>query len=50
MAQVYAGFVVFYAWTSNAFPSPPAKRAVVLALTNGVSQLGNVVGPYFWPT
>ncbi|EIW75944.1 MFS general substrate transporter [Coniophora puteana RWD-64-598 SS2] len=50
MAQVYAGFVVFYTWTSNAFPSPPAKRAIVLALMNGVSQLGNVVGPYFWPT
>ncbi|EIW75945.1 MFS general substrate transporter [Coniophora puteana RWD-64-598 SS2] len=46
MAQVYAGLVVFNTWTCNAFPRPPAKRAVVLALVNGVSQLGNVVGPY----
>ncbi|THG98202.1 hypothetical protein EW026_g3943 [Hermanssonia centrifuga] len=44
MAQCYAGFVVMYAWVSNTFPRPPSKRAVVLALVNAFSQLGNVAG------
>lgn len=48
MAQSYAGFIVFYAWLSNSFPRPASKRAVVLALTNALSQLGNVAGSYVW--
>ncbi|KAG6861003.1 hypothetical protein C0995_005023 [Termitomyces sp. Mi166 len=44
MAQSYAGFIVFYAWISNTFPRPPSKRAVVLALINAFSQLGNIAG------
>ena len=44
MAQSYAGFVIFYAWISNTFPRPPSKRAVVLAITNAFSQLGNIAG------
>ena len=50
MAQAYAGFSVFYGWMSNNFPSPPAKRAVALALINAFSQLGNVAGSYVWPS
>ncbi len=46
MAQSYSGFIVFYAWLSNSFPRPAAKRAVVLALTNALSQLGNIAGSY----
>ncbi|KAF9021124.1 sugar transporter [Hymenopellis radicata] len=49
MAQSYSGFIVFYAWLSNSFPRPAAKRAVVLALTNALSQLGNIAGSYIWP-
>ena len=48
ITQSYAGFSVFYGWMSNNFPSPPAKRAVALALINSVSQLGNVGGSYVW--
>lgn len=44
MAQSYAGFVIFYAWISNTFSRPPSKRAVVLAITNAFSQLGNIAG------
>lgn len=44
MAQCYAGFVCFYAWVSNTFPRPPAKRAVAVAFVNAFSQLGNVAG------
>jgi len=50
MAQSYAGFVVLYAWMSNSFPRPPSKRAVVVALINAFSQLGNVAGSYVWPS
>lgn len=46
MMQACAGFAVFYGWMSNCFPSPPAKRAVALALINAVSQLGNIVAAY----
>ncbi|KIY63519.1 sugar transporter [Cylindrobasidium torrendii FP15055 ss-10] len=48
MASMYSGFIVFYAWISNSFPRPTEKRAVVLALTNAFSQLGNVAGSYIW--
>ncbi|KAH7914086.1 major facilitator superfamily domain-containing protein [Hygrophoropsis aurantiaca] len=50
MTQMFAGLIVFYAWMSNSFPQPPAKRAASLALINGLSQLGNVVGSYVWPS
>ncbi|KAF8231887.1 sugar transporter [Tricholoma matsutake] len=50
MAQSYAGFVIFYAWISNTFSRPPSKRAVVLAITNAFSQLGNIAGSYVWPS
>ncbi|KAH7920846.1 MFS general substrate transporter [Leucogyrophana mollusca] len=50
MAQTYAGLVCFYAWMSNSFPRPPAKRAVAIAFINGFSQLGNVTGSYVWPS
>ncbi|KAF9503764.1 hypothetical protein BS47DRAFT_1378373 [Hydnum rufescens UP504] len=46
MAQSYAGFIIFLSWISNSFPRPPAKRAVVLALINSFSQLGNIAGSY----
>lgn len=44
MAQCYGGFVCLYAWVSNTFPRPPAKRAVAVALVNAFSQLGNIAG------
>jgi hypothetical protein len=50
MAQNFAGFITFLAWTNNSVPRPPAKRAVTLALVNGFSQLGNVAGAYVWPS
>ncbi|EGN94397.1 hypothetical protein SERLA73DRAFT_77799 [Serpula lacrymans var. lacrymans S7.3] len=50
MAQTYAGLIVFYAWMSNTFPWPPAKRAVCLGFMNGFSQIGNISGSYIWPS
>lgn len=35
---------------SSSFPRPPAKRAVALAFMNAMSQVGNIVGSYIWPT
>ncbi|KAI0068747.1 MFS general substrate transporter [Artomyces pyxidatus] len=49
MAQSYAGFICFLAWTSNTLARPPAKRAVALAFINAFSQLGNIAGSYVWP-
>ncbi|TBU32958.1 sugar transporter [Dichomitus squalens] len=50
MAQSYAGFVVLYTWVSSSFPRPPSKRAVVFAVVNAFSQLGNIAGSYVWPS
>ncbi|KAI0053653.1 MFS general substrate transporter [Auriscalpium vulgare] len=49
MAQSYAGFICFLAWTSNTFARPASKRAVALAYVNAFSQLGNIAGSYVWP-
>ncbi|KAL5527650.1 hypothetical protein ACEPAG_6451 [Sanghuangporus baumii] len=49
MASSYCGFIVFYAWMTNSFPRPPAKRAVAIAFINAFSQLGNIAGSYIWP-
>ncbi len=48
MAQMYSGFVVFFAWVSNIIARPPSKRAVALAFINAFSQFGNVGGSYIW--
>ncbi|KAH8113243.1 MFS general substrate transporter [Phellopilus nigrolimitatus] len=50
MSLSYCGYIVCFAWISNSIPRPPSKRAVALALTNCISQLGNVAGSYVWPT
>nr|ODN82380.1 MFS transporter [Cryptococcus depauperatus CBS 7841] len=49
-AGSYAGYVIMYTWMSSSFPRPPAKRAVALAFMNAMSQIGNIVGSYIWPT
>ncbi|KIM46229.1 hypothetical protein M413DRAFT_307768 [Hebeloma cylindrosporum] len=50
MAQSYAGFICFLAWASGSVSHPPAKRPVALALINCISQFGNVMGSYVWPS
>lgn len=49
-AQSYAGYVIMYTWMASSFPRPPAKRAVALAFMNALSQVGNIIGSYCWPT
>ncbi|OXH24348.1 MFS transporter [Cryptococcus neoformans] len=49
-AGSYAGYIIMYTWMSSSFPRPPAKRAVALAFMNAMSQVGNIVGSYIWPT
>jgi hypothetical protein len=49
MVTNYIAFICIFAWTSNSFPRPPAKRAVALALTNAVGQMGSLAGSYIWP-
>jgi len=48
MSLSYCGYMVMFAWISNSVPRPPSKRAVAIALTNCLSQLGNVAGSYVW--
>lgn len=49
MAQISAAYMVIWGWINNIFSGEPAKRAVAIALINGLSQIGNIVGAYVWP-
>ncbi|PAV20854.1 MFS general substrate transporter [Pyrrhoderma noxium] len=44
MSLSYVGYIVMFAWISNTIARPASKRAVALALSNCVSQLGNIAG------
>ncbi|KAG0699521.1 major facilitator superfamily domain-containing protein [Suillus ampliporus] len=48
MAQVYAGYMVLWGWINNTFAGEPAKRAVAIALINGLANIGNIIGSYVW--
>ncbi|KAG1879312.1 MFS general substrate transporter [Suillus tomentosus] len=50
MAQLIAGYLVLWGWVNNTFAREPAKRAVAIALINTIGQIGNIVGPYAWPS
>ncbi|KAG0692559.1 major facilitator superfamily domain-containing protein [Suillus ampliporus] len=50
MAQIIAGYMVLWGWISNTFDREPAKRAVAIALINGLGQTGSVAGSYVWPS
>ncbi|KAG1781985.1 major facilitator superfamily domain-containing protein [Suillus placidus] len=50
MAQISAAYMVIWGWINNIFAGEPAKRAVAIALINGLSQTGNIIGAYVWPT
>ncbi|KAF8741109.1 hypothetical protein AX14_005712 [Amanita brunnescens Koide BX004] len=49
MAQMFAGFVCFWAWVSGSIPHPASKRAVALGIINAIAQFGNIFGMYAWP-
>ncbi|KAG1746380.1 major facilitator superfamily domain-containing protein [Suillus lakei] len=49
MAQIAAGYMVIWGWINNIFVREPAKRAVAIALINGLSQAGNIIGAFVWP-
>ncbi|KAG1878784.1 major facilitator superfamily domain-containing protein [Suillus subluteus] len=49
MAQISAAYMVIWGWINNIFAREPAKRAVAIALINGLSQTGNIIGAYVWP-
>ncbi|KAG2754198.1 MFS general substrate transporter [Suillus brevipes Sb2] len=48
MAQVYAGYMVFWGWVNNTFAREPAKRAVAVAMINALGSIGNITGSYVW--
>ncbi|KAG1729529.1 major facilitator superfamily domain-containing protein [Suillus paluster] len=50
MAQVIGGGMVLWAWINNTFAREPAKRAAAIALINGLSQVGNMIGSFVWPS
>ncbi|KAG1746407.1 major facilitator superfamily domain-containing protein [Suillus lakei] len=49
MAQISAAYMVIWGWINNIYAREPAKRAVAIALINGLSQTGNIIGAYVWP-
>ncbi|KAF9065835.1 major facilitator superfamily domain-containing protein [Rhodocollybia butyracea] len=48
MACGYVGFAMTLVWVSNVFPRPPAKRAAIIGIVNGIGNLGNLMGSYTW--
>ncbi|KAG0705309.1 major facilitator superfamily domain-containing protein [Suillus ampliporus] len=50
IAQVTIGTMVLWGWINNTFSREPAKRAVAIALINGLSQTGNIIGSFVWPS
>lgn len=48
MAQVNAGYMVFWGWVNNTFAGEPAKRAVAVAMINALGSIGNITGSYVW--
>ncbi|KIK51602.1 hypothetical protein GYMLUDRAFT_265734 [Collybiopsis luxurians FD-317 M1] len=48
MATGYCGFSLTLVWASNVFPRPPAKRAAVIGLVNGIGNIGNLIGSFTW--
>ncbi|KAG2052585.1 hypothetical protein BDR06DRAFT_957658 [Suillus hirtellus] len=50
MAPLIAGYLVLWGWVNNTFSREPAKRAVAITLINTIGQIGNIVGPYAWPS
>ncbi|KAF9074080.1 major facilitator superfamily domain-containing protein [Rhodocollybia butyracea] len=50
MAAGYVGASMCLVWVSNVFPRPPAKRAAIMGLVNGIGNLGNLMGSFIWKT
>ncbi|KAG0708683.1 major facilitator superfamily domain-containing protein [Suillus ampliporus] len=50
MAQIAAGQMVLWGWINNMFAREPAKRAAAIAVINGLSQTGNIIGSFVWPS
>ncbi|KAJ3813547.1 major facilitator superfamily domain-containing protein [Lentinula lateritia] len=48
MACGYGGFAMTLVWVSSTFPRPPAKRAAIIGIVNGVGNIGNLMGSYTW--
>ncbi|KAF5385673.1 hypothetical protein D9757_005545 [Collybiopsis confluens] len=48
MACGYGGFALTLVWVSNTFPRPPAKRAAIIGIVNGVGNIGNLIGSFTW--
>ncbi|KAF7375626.1 Tartrate transporter [Mycena sanguinolenta] len=42
------GCAMTLVWASNSIPRPPAKRAAALGISNGIGNLGLLVGSYVW--
>ncbi|KAG1781975.1 major facilitator superfamily domain-containing protein [Suillus placidus] len=49
MAQLAAGEIIIWAWINNTFAREPAKRAVAIAVSSGISVTGNIAGSFIWP-
>uniref|UniRef100_A0A093UR42 Putative transporter n=1 Tax=Talaromyces marneffei PM1 TaxID=1077442 RepID=A0A093UR42_TALMA len=50
MAGVYCAFPLIMIWTSEAIAFPDEKRAVAIALVNGIGDLAVLYGSRMWPS
>ncbi|KAF7312038.1 Tartrate transporter [Mycena indigotica] len=48
MAIGDAGCAMTLVWMANSIPRPPAKRAAAIGITNGIGNIGTLVGSYAW--
>ncbi|KAL2823571.1 major facilitator superfamily domain-containing protein [Aspergillus cavernicola] len=50
VSGVYCAFPLILIWTSETIPLPLEKRAVAIALVNGLGDLAALYGSRMWPT
>jgi peptidoglycan/LPS O-acetylase OafA/YrhL len=50
MAGVYCAFPLILIWTSETLSLPNEKRAVAIAIVNGIGDLASIYGSRMWPS
>jgi uncharacterized membrane protein len=46
---IYGTFVLAVTWTPNVIPAPAQKRAVSIAIVNGIGNSASIYGVFLWP-
>lgn len=46
---IYGFFVLAATWGPNVIPAPAQKRAVSIAIINGIGNSASIYGVFIWP-